>query len=450
MMDNNLYYRPIQYLGSKTRVVDTIVSECKKIYAPGEYIVDLFSGSSIVSQSLYKNGMNVIANDVLSFSSDIAASMLNQNRRKTSADTVKTFIHGIIFPSTYSGYFTPFSSFIEQENQLLSEHNIDGLKKLYSRLSQVGNNIKPSAQVEYIRNHEEASAINNVPFFANYYAGTYFGIKQALDIDFLRNEIEHEWELTGDIWEKKMLLTALYNTCSIIVHSAGKHFAQPISLNNIGEKKIMTARLFENRTYNVIDVFKMCANNILNSTTENWRNDSSFALNMDMCTSKFSQGIKDKKVSIIYADPPYTAQQYSRFYHVLEVLHDYIYPKLQIFRGKYTQGIYPNNKYKSPFCSKTMAKGAFDNIFNLAQSHSSSLIISYSESKNELTGNERMVSLDDIMQLAAEYIPNHSVSQVDFDFDYRQLNTKEKIVATKEDKEILLIFKNNDTKILRK
>ena len=60
MTNKTAYYRPIQYLGSKTRVVDTIVSECKKLYTPGEYVVDLFSGSSIVSQSLYKNGMHVI------------------------------------------------------------------------------------------------------------------------------------------------------------------------------------------------------------------------------------------------------------------------------------------------------------------------------------------------------------------------------------------------------
>lgn len=53
MTNNTTYYRPIQYLGSKTRVVDTIVSECKRLYTPGEYVVDLFSGSSIVSQILF-------------------------------------------------------------------------------------------------------------------------------------------------------------------------------------------------------------------------------------------------------------------------------------------------------------------------------------------------------------------------------------------------------------
>ena len=67
MAEHSKYYRPIQYLGSKIRVVDTIVKECQKLHTPGNYVLDLFSGSSIVAQSLYNNGMNVIANDTMSF-----------------------------------------------------------------------------------------------------------------------------------------------------------------------------------------------------------------------------------------------------------------------------------------------------------------------------------------------------------------------------------------------
>mgnify|MGYP002724977462 CR=1 FL=1 len=67
MAEHSKYYRPIQYLGSKIRVVDTIVKECQKLYTPDNYVLDLFSGSSIVAQSLYNNGMNVIANDAMSF-----------------------------------------------------------------------------------------------------------------------------------------------------------------------------------------------------------------------------------------------------------------------------------------------------------------------------------------------------------------------------------------------
>lgn len=438
MTNNATYYRPIQYLGSKTRVVDTIVSECQKLYTPGEYVVDLFSGSSIVSQSLYKNGMHVIANDVMSFSSDIASCMLNQGKRETSEPLIKNFIKSLGVNSRYAKNFVDL---VNREQLLLSDLNLGGLKMLYDSLSQVGNNNASNDHIEYIKNHYGVSAINNIPLFANYYAGTYFGIKQSLDIDILRNRIEQEWQTTNDLWEYKLLLTALYNTCSVIVHSAGKHFAQPIGIDDDDETKITSVRLFDNRSYDVIEVFKSCVISILQSTTSFVSEGRSYALNEDICTSEFKNAIAERKVSVIYADPPYTAQQYSRFYHIPEVLHSYVYPKLQIFRGKHTQGIYPDDKYKSPFCSKTKAKRAFESIFALTSEHQSHLIVSYSESKKGKTGNERMVTMDDLYQLAERYLPNYSANLLTFDFDYRQLNNKEKIVEEKDDKEILLIFK---------
>lgn len=441
MTDQATYYRPIQYLGSKIRVVDTIVKECKKLYAPGEYVLDLFSGSSIVSQSLYNSGMNVIANDVMSFSYDIAACMLNQDRKDTSISNIEYFICNIDKTDIISDSFEFFFPLIERESKLLSEKDLLGLKKLYCNISQVGNGVQPNSQISYIRNHEGFSAFKNVPLFANYYAGTYFGIKQALDIDILRNKIENEWIKNGDEWEKKILLTALYNVCSLIVHSVGKHFAQPCAITDFDKNKITNIRLFENRNYDVLDVFKTCLKNILNSISKVETGSKSFALNFDICLSRFKEVLTDKEISVIYADPPYTAQQYSRFYHIPEILHSYNYPKLQIFRGNYTQGLYPDEKYKSPFCSKTMAKGAFVSIFNIAKEHDCSLMISYSESKKENSGNERIVSKDYLIQLAKEYLPYHSEEQINFNFDYRQLNSSDKIVEDKEDKEILLIFK---------
>ena len=440
MAGHSKYYRPIQYLGSKIRIVDTIVKECQKLYTPENYVLDLFSGSSIVAQSLYNNGMNVIANDAMSFSSDIAACMLNQDRKKCSISNVEAFVSGMVSLHTLPQNFMEFSSLIDKERQLLDKKDLLGLKVLYDNLSQVGSDRQASLQVDYIRKHAGCSAINNYPLFANYYAGTYFGIRQALEIDVLRNAIETEWNQKCDLWERKVLLTALYNTCSIIVHSVGKHFAQPIQING-QENKITNTRLFENRNYNVFDVFKTCIMNIISSIAKNDINSTSYSLCMDICSPTFRKLIADKNVDVIYADPPYTAQQYSRFYHIPEVLHSYKYPKLQMFRGKYTQGIYPEEKYKSPFCSKIKAKGAFEFIFDMAQKHDCSLIVSYSESKKQKTGNERMVTLEYLLQLAHKKLPHPSLSKINFDFDYRQLNRSDKIVENKDDKEILLIFK---------
>lgn len=144
MAGHSKYYRPIQYLGSKIRIVDTIVKECQKLYTPENYVLDLFSGSSIVAQSLYNNGMNVIANDAMSFSSDIAACMLNQDRKKCSISNVEAFVSGMVSLHTLPQNFMEFSSLIDKERQLLDKKDLLGLKVLYDNLSQVGSDRQAS------------------------------------------------------------------------------------------------------------------------------------------------------------------------------------------------------------------------------------------------------------------------------------------------------------------
>ena len=51
-----------------------------------------------------------------------------------------------------------------------------------------------------------------------------------------------------------------------------------------------------------------------------------------------------------------------------------------------------------------------------------------------------MVTIDDILTIAEEFISNYRIKQLRFDFDYRQLNSSAKVVHEKEDKEFLIIF----------
>ena len=440
IMDNTQYYRPIQYLGAKTRAISTIIDKCLQLYRPETYVIDMFSGSSVVSQSFYKHGMNVIANDVMAFCSDIASCVLDQGRNKYSENAISDFLKDFKNFNLQEKYTRTFEQGIAEEEHLLASLDLKGLKSLYDRFPQMGNARELTPQIDYISQHLNMSAIGDCPLIANYYAGSYFGIKQALHIDTLRTYIEMKFRENKDEWMYHLLLTALYNTCSIIVHSAGKHFAQPIQITDLDESKITNIRLFENRGYNVFNVFEECVNNLLSLQQKSNTDSQSLALNMDICSGDFLNSLRGKNVSVIYADPPYTAQQYSRFYHIPEVLHNYQYPQLQIFRGRVTQGLYPKGKYKSPFCSKTKVKQGFERMFEIVRDKQSHFMLSYSESKKKETGNERMITLEQILNLAHRIIPNYSVTQIDFDFDYRQLNTKNSIVDNKEDKEFLITF----------
>lgn len=63
MAEHSKYYRPIQYLGSKIRVVDTIVKECQKLHTPENYVLDLFSGSKRLRVYTLHNSKKAVTAD---------------------------------------------------------------------------------------------------------------------------------------------------------------------------------------------------------------------------------------------------------------------------------------------------------------------------------------------------------------------------------------------------
>lgn len=434
-------YKPIQYLGAKTRTLETIVHECRRLHKKDSYVVDLFSGSSLVSQALYLNGMPVISNDVMEFCSDMSACLLNVSKTSNSAKLLRKAIDTVSSCDITPEFINPFMSYITQEESLLKQKNLHGLKDLYSQLPVISNEmVGVSNQVLFIKDNIGKEAFNSAPLITNYYSGSYFGIRQSIRLDAIRNYIECYYRDNNDQWVYTAMLTALYSTLSAIVHSAGKHFAQPISITDFDEDKITNIRLFENRSFNVDELFVRFLEEILSKTDNVELIPYSISSCYDVQNKSFADLIKNKPISVMYADPPYTAQQYSRFYHIPEVVRSYRYPQLQQFRGHITQGLYPDNKFKSDFCSKSKAKEAFRTVFGLVEKVQCSFILSYSESKKNATGNERMVTRNDIMSIAEEYIPNYKSKQLKFDFDYRQLNSSAKVVHEKEDKEFLIIF----------
>ena len=111
---------------------------------------------------------------------------------------------------------------------------------------------------------------------------------------------------------------------------------------------------------------------------------------------------------------------YPKFYTLTYI------PSCKFIKDIQRKGIYPDNKFKSDFCSKVKVKDAFSSIFDIVRQLDAHLILSYSESKKADTGNERMITMEDIMSIAQKHIPNYISRQINFDFEYKQLNKKKK------------------------
>ena len=79
-----------------------------------------------------------------------------------------------------------------------------------------------------------------------------------------------------------------------------------------------------------------------------------------------------KNIDTIYLDSPYSQEQYSRFYHILETVVKYDNPVVN-FKAKYRE-----NRFLSGFCYKSKVEKEFVNIFDFCRTNNINLVISYS------------------------------------------------------------------------
>ncbi len=445
-VDVSNIYKPIQYLGAKHRPLPIILSKTLEAVQPDTYVLDMFSGSSVVSQVFNLNGLDVISNDALHFNSAFSNTLLNIERKVEDLQALPQIMGKLKSFKLKKEHSKPFEEKIIEEKKLLATKDTRELLNLYFSLPQINkvlflNGSNTHQQTKYILKNIGQTAVGNCPLIANYYAGSYFSIEQALELDRLRNGID-ELFVKKEIskWQFHFLLTCLLNVSSKIVYTAGKHFAQPIKQENILKTQVLHKRFYDDRLKNVwLEFLKSSeALTLVSEKNDKSRKNLAYSKTMEDIISSSS---KLPPISVIYADPPYTAQQYSRYYHIPEIIFDYKYPQLQVVDNNPTSGLYPDNKFKSRFCSKRDAISAFEDLFKLAQELDSSLVISYSASLSEDTGNSRMIELYQIIDLGNKYLPICSSEVLKFDFQYRQLNTTKKIVQTKDDKEFLIVFK---------
>ena len=86
------------------------------------------------------------------------------------------------------------------------------------------------------------------------------------------------------------------------------------------------------------------------------------------------------EIDLVYLDPPYTADNYSRFYHVLETLVNYDYPELELRGGSLTKGRYParEHRFQSNFCKSEHVESAFREVVEACANLGAKLLVSYS------------------------------------------------------------------------
>ena len=350
---------PMQYLGGKSRIAANILGSIQKHFS-GNIFIDLFAGSGVVSHLAMTKGYKVIANDLQPYSSAVLNSLLCTpiTGLKNLASNLSTVSTNDLFSSGREIYGQDY----RQELEFISQSETNSLSwEKYKEFCE-STSLCSGSTDEVAR----LKKMGNWNLFLAYYRNTYFGVRQAAEIDFLR-------ELSSKLNEnlKTHLIASTISALTFCVSST-THLAQylkPSSHNS-------ATNLIKRRSKSIIELVTIRLLMLAQLT----RSKSGRVYNEDFL--KATHSIAPNANSVIYADPPYFKEHYSRYYHILDTFTLYDFPQLTYNPrlSKTTVGRYREERLTSDFGKKSKVKSAFANLIELTVHYGSPLAISYASS----------------------------------------------------------------------
>lgn len=341
----------LNYQGSKKNLLQFIHTNAASYIDPQKAILDIFSGSCSVGYS-YKSQSQIIANDSEAYSAQIAKALLSPRPQGNYPQLKEQFTR--YYQKNMKKLKLSLHSYWEEEERLLSLHNYQELTALYHNYPTIFNGKVIAAPL----------ADGVFSLFSSYYAGTYFGIYQASSIDSIRFAIEHTRESL-----KPILFASLYFAIKESVFAKDGHMAQPLD----PAKNVRKLILQRSRKISLI-FWEKCKEFFSEQFVDTAAQNQIFQLDFRDLIKRESVM---KQVGFIYADPPYTDMQYSRYYHLLNVVTRYDYPAPTVLRGKYTKGLYTEHRYQSRLSQKASCYQQFMELVSYSKRAEKNLAVSF-------------------------------------------------------------------------
>ncbi|MGN7721987.1 DNA adenine methylase [Chitinophaga sp. 22620] len=435
-------FRTIHYLGSKLRVLEFIKKVVDELDPNRNGICDLFSGAGSVSQ-YFSLERKVVAVDIQNYSNIICSALLFPEE----SSLVNSFVERMNNSKFIVEYQKAFQPLIILEDSIINGElgtNLEAVchflenGSLYSYLSKDGNNdLRSELREAFDRVEENLKSFGGNSFIASkYFGGIYFSYKQSVLLDAIITEIGNT-----NIKHQSFLLAALLSTASDIVNTVGKQFAQPIRPRNKNglPKKGIVKQLRKDRNIDVFDLYKYW----LHKYTSN-----QFAENgHQVLRADFKEALTNLSddIRIVYADPPYTRDHYSRFYHGLETLSLRDFPTVSKTKigGKerLSRGLYRENREQSDFCIRSKAPKAFEELFKLVSEKNKILLLSYSPYDKLKGAHPRVVEIETLEKMARVYFDFVEIRSIG-KLVHSKLNRADLHLEAEESAEVLIICQN--------
>jgi adenine-specific DNA methylase len=420
------------------RLLDFIEENVRKVTPKDAGVCDLFAGSGCVSYKLSRL-FPVVACDIQHYSKVICDALLQPGT--LTEETVKAFISEI--KGSKSLLRDAFAPLIELEEEAIRNEDLELLTDIVEHGSlEVYNLEKTESKIAPVQNqvHEKlkkTGLMGKESLISRYYGGVYFSYSQAVQIDVIMDAIRH-YPNTAD---KNVLLAALLSSTSDIACTVGKHFAQPIKARDSKGKikKLVYNKAIKDKTVDVFALFEEWLNKYISLPKGKYSNTILQGDYME-CLKMLTDNVRT-----VYADPPYTRDHYSRFYHVLETMALDDVPEISMVKihgsTHVSNGIYRKDRHQSPFCIRSKAPKAFEEMFMAISASGRNLLLSYSPYDETKESHPRVVTISQLMAWASDYFINVEVVSAGH-FTHNKLNSAEHFLESSDEAEILIVCTN--------
>lgn len=343
----------VRYMGTKRHMVTSVQREVSGLVDSGR-AVDLFSGMGSVAESLSECDISVITNDALEFTACISRARFLGKRRSR---TVPTAVAGLRphFEHAHTHLLAESAAVVRTEENALDGARSD-LKNYLAKAKHVA--ASPEAR-RSARAAREAVGLGHYHLAQLYFAAGYVSFAQAVEIDALRYAID----LDGDLEIRDWYLAAWLSAISVVVNAPG-HTAQFLRPNTDAAH----TRIVRTWRRSVWEEFVDALRRTHQVGTSKWRSGNA-VLVTDALDLVSSGRLRD--VDVIYADPPYTKDQYSRYYHLYETLYRYDYP------DAHGIGRVRSDRFSTGFSLKSSVRASFADLCRNVSRMDIPLVVSY-------------------------------------------------------------------------
>jgi adenine-specific DNA-methyltransferase len=341
---------PIRYMGTKRQLAPTVRKIVDRLRPRGR-VVDLFAGMGSVAAALAPR-WHVTTNDALSFTSAFSRCRFT----RTDPTDVPAALGRL--RAAYLQAVTPlrqeYAHRLREERAALESQRT--LTDYMASAPHVGNCRECAAAATRAR---RAHGPSHYRLVSLYFAGGYFSLAQSVQFDAIRFAIDS----AAEPHERDRALGAWIWAASLVINSPG-HTAQYLKPNS----KPIAARIGAFWRRDVWDEFKRAFIDLRPHGTAAWRQANDVVVGDAI---DFLRSPSATKAGVVYADPPYTKDHYSRYYHVYETLYRYDFPDSK------GEGRYPSNRFTTDFSKATGVQKAMETLAERVVGQDAALVLSY-------------------------------------------------------------------------